>query len=141
VERGFLAAQYALDPVVQMHLDHVHLPVVLQMELIERGGQMDDGRNEVAQPERAILANVPLDQAVHDVRAQLKTDVAEGVAQSLRTQYARLLLGVHLEDALPGLQVDHEGLELLERDATTAAPVLQSDHLATDVDVGATLDH
>jgi len=65
---------------VQVDLDHIHLAVVFQVELIEGGGQVDDGGHEVAEPEGPVLTDISLDQAVHDVGAQLKANVAEGIA-------------------------------------------------------------
>lgn len=71
-----------------------------------------------------------------NVGAKLEADVAQCIPEPLRSQNARLLLRVHLEYALPRLEVDHEELKVVESDSRSILLVHQADDLATHVKVG-----
>lgn len=51
------------------------------MLLTKSHGQVQNGRHEVAQSQRAIPSHVPQDEDRDDVRAQLEADVVESVPQ------------------------------------------------------------
>lgn len=71
-----------------------------------------------------------------DVGAELEADVTQRVPEPLRPQNARLLFCVHLEHALPRLEVDHEQLKVVESYSRSILLVHQADDLATNVEVG-----
>ena len=108
--------------------------------LTESDRKIEYGPDEVPESERSVLPDVLGHDGTHHRRVQLKAHVQQGLSQPLGLQYARLLLGVGLERALPELDGADEVLELFEVDLAEALRVEGGYDEAAHFHTGAALD-